>query len=117
MCWRASRSSATSASIRRRASLHVGSLLVMMMALAHMQRQGHSPIALVGGGTGLIGDPSGKTAERQLLTLSSASRRTCEGIRAQLARFLDFERRAAIRRRLVNNADWLTKLECDRVHA
>src|ERR671919_2248447 len=48
-------------------SLHVGSLLVIM-ALAHMQRHGHSPIALVGGGTGLIGDPSGKTVERQLLT-------------------------------------------------
>jgi len=48
-------------------SLHVGNLLVMM-ALAHMQRAGHSPIAVVGGGTGLIGDPSGKTVERQLLT-------------------------------------------------
>ena len=47
-------------------SLHVGNLLVMM-ALAHLQRCGHSPIALVGGGTGLIGDPSGKTVERQLL--------------------------------------------------
>ncbi len=50
-------------------SLHVGSLLVIM-ALAHMQRHGHCPIALVGGGTGLIGDPSGKTVERQLLTVS-----------------------------------------------
>src|SRR5262245_38440346 len=49
------------------ASLHVGSLL-MMMALAHLQRHGHSPIAVIGGGTGLIGDPSGKTIERQLLT-------------------------------------------------
>ena len=50
------------------ASLHVGSLLVMMV-LAHMQRHGHSPIAVVGGGTGLIGDPSGKSAERQLMSL------------------------------------------------
>src|SRR6185503_14966695 len=70
-------------------SLHVGSLLVMM-ALAHMQRQGHSPIALVGGGTGLIGDPSGKTSERQLLTPDRVEENV-EGIRSQLARFLDFD--------------------------
>jgi tyrosyl-tRNA synthetase len=89
------------------ASLHVGSLLVMM-ALAHMQRQGHSPIALVGGGTGLIGDPSGKTAERQLLTLDRVAENV-EGIRSQLARFLDFDV-APNPARLVNNADWLTKL-------
>ena len=88
-------------------SLHVGSLLVMM-ALAHMQRQGHSPIALVGGGTGLIGDPSGKTAERQLLTLERVEENV-QGIRAQLARFLDFEL-SPNPARLVNNADWLTKL-------
>src|SRR4030095_11022588 len=54
------------------ASLHVGSLLVMM-ALAHMQRHGHSPIAVVGGGTGLIGDPSGKSAERQLMSVDERS--------------------------------------------
>ena len=89
------------------ASLHVGSLLVMM-ALAHMQRQGHSPIALVGGGTGLIGDPSGKTAERQLQTLDRVEENV-EGIRSQLARFLDFDV-APNPARLVNNADWLTKL-------
>jgi len=89
------------------ASLHVGSLLVMM-ALAHMQRQGHSPIALVGGGTGLIGDPSGKTAERQLLTLDRVEENV-KGIRSQLARFLDFDL-APNPARLVNNADWLTKL-------
>jgi len=89
------------------ASLHVGSLLVMM-ALAHMQRQGHAPIALVGGGTGLIGDPSGKTAERQLLTLDRVEENV-KGIRSQLARFLDFDL-APNPARLVNNADWLTKL-------
>ena len=89
------------------ASLHVGSLL-MMMALAHLQRQGHSPIALVGGGTGLIGDPSGKTAERQLLTLERVEENV-QGIRAQLERFLDFDV-ATNPARLVNNADWLTKL-------
>jgi tyrosyl-tRNA synthetase len=88
-------------------SLHVGSLLVMM-ALAHMQRHGHSPIALVGGGTGLIGDPSGKTTERQLLTLERVEENV-RGIRAQLARFLDFES-TTNPARLVNNADWLTKL-------
>jgi tyrosyl-tRNA synthetase len=89
------------------ASLHVGSLL-MMMALAHLQRQGHSPIALVGGGTGLIGDPSGKTAERQLLTLERVEENV-QGIRAQLERFLDFDV-ATNPARLANNADWLTKL-------
>ncbi|HEU4688798.1 MAG TPA: tyrosine--tRNA ligase [Vicinamibacterales bacterium] len=89
------------------ASLHVGSLLVMM-ALAHMQRQGHSPIALVGGGTGLIGDPSGKTAERQLLTAERVEENV-RGIRAQLARFLDFDTKTNPAR-LLNNADWLTKL-------
>ena len=89
------------------ASLHVGSLL-QMVALAHMQRHGHSPIAVVGGGTGLIGDPSGKTAERQLLTIEQVESNVAR-IRAQLARFLDFESVAAPAR-LVNNAEWLTKL-------
>jgi tyrosyl-tRNA synthetase len=89
------------------ASLHVGSLLVMM-ALAHMQRHGHSPIAVVGGGTGLIGDPSGKSVERQLMTVEQVETNLA-GIRAQLERFLDFESKVAPAR-LVNNADWLTKL-------
>jgi tyrosyl-tRNA synthetase len=88
-------------------SLHVGSLLVMT-ALAHMQRCGHSPIAVVGGGTGLIGDPSGKTVERQLLTMEQVEANV-KGIRGQLARFLDFESTVAPAR-LVNNAEWLTKL-------
>jgi tyrosyl-tRNA synthetase len=88
-------------------SLHVGSLLVMT-ALAHMQRCGHCPIAVVGGGTGLIGDPSGKTVERQLLTVEQVEKNV-EGIRGQLSRFLDFESTVAPAR-LVNNAEWLTKL-------
>ena len=88
-------------------SLHVGNLLVMM-PLAHMQRHGHSPIALVGGGTGLIGDPSGKSAERQLMSLEQVEANVA-GIRGQLERFLDFESRTAPAR-LVNNAQWLTKL-------
>jgi tyrosyl-tRNA synthetase len=89
------------------ASLHVGSLLVMM-GLAHLQRQGHSPIAVVGGGTGLIGDPSGKSVERLLMSTEQVETNVA-GIRAQLARFLDFETKVAPAR-LVNNAEWLTKL-------
>jgi tyrosyl-tRNA synthetase len=89
------------------ASLHVGSLLPIM-ALARAQRCGHSPIALVGGGTGLIGDPSGKTAERMLLTVARVEENVT-GIRAQLARFLDFDSNENPAR-LVNNAEWLTKL-------
>jgi tyrosyl-tRNA synthetase len=88
-------------------SLHVGSLLVVI-ALAHMQRCGHSPIAVVGGGTGMIGDPSGKTVERQLLTPHQVQTNVA-GIREQLSRFLDFESRTAPAR-LVNNADWLSHL-------
>jgi len=88
-------------------SLHVGNLLVMT-ALAHLQRCGHVPIAVVGGGTGRIGDPSGKTAERQLLTTEKVEENVA-GIRAQLARFLDFDSTTAPAR-LVNNAEWLTKL-------
>jgi tyrosyl-tRNA synthetase len=88
-------------------SLHVGSLL-QMIALAHLQRHGHSPVAVVGGGTGLIGDPSGKTTERKLLTMEAVETNV-QGIRRQLARFLDFESTTAPAR-LVNNAEWLTKL-------
>ncbi len=84
-------------------SLHVGSL-VPIMGLVHLQRQGHRPYALVGGGTGMIGDPSGKTAERMLQTIDQVMANT-ESIGAQLSRFLDFSGpRAAVLR---NNADWL----------
>ncbi|OFW02928.1 MAG: tyrosine--tRNA ligase [Acidobacteria bacterium RIFCSPLOWO2_02_FULL_68_18] len=88
-------------------SLHVGSLLPIL-ALARLQQFGHAPIAVVGGGTGLIGDPSGKTAERQLLTAERVEANV-EGIRRQLERFLDFESTTAPAR-LVNNAEWLAKL-------
>src|SRR6185503_12594387 len=84
------------------ASLHVGHLLPIL-SLARVQRFGHSPIALVGGGTGLIGDPSFKAAERALLSFEQVEENTA-GIRAQLARFLDFED-AANPARLENNAD------------
>ncbi len=87
-------------------SLHVGSL-VPIMALAHMQRCGHKPIALIGGGTGLIGDPSGKTEMRKLLTYEKINE-NAKGIQKQLSRFLDFSDSKAM---MLNNADWLTKLE------
>src|SRR3954463_6827892 len=69
-------------------SLHVGSLLPIM-ALARLQRFGHSPIALVGGGTGMIGDPSGKSQERTLLSIGEIDQ-NARAMRAQLERFLDF---------------------------
>lgn len=88
-------------------SLHVGTLLPIL-ALVRLQKFGHSPIAVVGGGTGLIGDPSGKTAERTLITAEQVAANV-EGIRAQLARFIDFDSQSNPGR-LVNNAEWLTKL-------
>jgi tyrosyl-tRNA synthetase len=87
-------------------SLHIGSL-VPIMSLAHMQRQGHRPIALVGGGTGMVGDPSGKTEMRKMLTLQELEA-NAEGIKRQLSRFLDFSEGRAL---LLNNAEWLTRLE------
>lgn len=86
-------------------SLHVGSL-VCIMALAHMQRHGHRPIALIGGGTGLIGDPSGKTELRKIITQKKIDENK-KGIREQLSRFLDFSEDKAL---LLDNAEWLTKL-------
>jgi tyrosyl-tRNA synthetase len=85
-------------------SLHVGSLLPVM-ALARLQRFGHSPIAIVGGGTGMIGDPSGKSQERGLLSLDEIEANLA-GIRHQLGRFLDFDTPSHAAR-IVNNADWL----------
>src|ERR1044072_9832563 len=70
-------------------SLHVGSLLPIM-GLARLQRLGHTPIAIAGGGTGLIGDPSGKTKERQLLTAEKVEENVA-GIKTQLSHFLDFD--------------------------
>jgi tyrosyl-tRNA synthetase len=86
------------------ASLHAGSLLTMLN-LARLQRAGHSPIALVGGGTGLIGDPSGKSQERNLLTFDQVEA-NAQGIRRQLERVLDFDA-ASNPARVVNNVDWL----------
>jgi tyrosyl-tRNA synthetase len=88
-------------------SLHIGSLLPLM-GLARLQRYGHVPIAIAGGGTGMIGDPSGKTQERTLLTLDDIERNLA-GIRPQLERFLDFDA-PTNPARVVNNADWLANV-------
>ena len=89
-------------------SLHVGSLLTVM-GLARLQRFGHAPIAIVGGGTGMIGDPSGKSQERVLLSADQIDVNVA-GIRAQLERFLDFGT-AVNAARIVNNADWLGTID------
>ena len=86
-------------------SLHIGHLCGVMM-LRHFQRCGHKPMALVGGATGMIGDPSGKSQERNLLS-EDTLRHNVECIKAQLARFLDFESDAPNKAELVNNYDWM----------
>ena len=87
-------------------SLHLGNLLVIML-LVQLQRHGHRPVALVGGGTGLIGDPSGKASERPLADPGRVAE-NAEGIRRQLERFLDFS--GANAARMINNAEWLVEL-------
>jgi tyrosyl-tRNA synthetase len=87
-------------------SLTIGHLIPIRL-LMHFQQAGHRPVALMGGGTGLVGDPSGKDAERQLLSLDEI-RANAEAQQAILERFLDFEGRCAAR--VVNNADWLSDL-------
>ena len=86
-------------------SLHIGSL-VQILILMHFQRAGHQPIALVGGATGMIGDPSGKSDERNLLD-SAALEKNVSGIKAQLERFLDFSSSNQNPAILVNNFDWM----------
>ena len=85
-------------------SLHVGHFIAMMF-MAHMQRVGHRPIALIGGGTAMVGDPSGKTDMRKMLTKEDIEHNV-ECIKKQMERFIDFSDDKAI---LVNNADWLLK--------
>ena len=87
-------------------SLHAGSL-VPIMALAHIQRAGHRPIALVGGGTGMVGDPSGKTETRKLLSIERI-RKNAESIKNQLAKYIKFDEDNAL---LLNNAEWLINLK------
>ncbi|MFW6138677.1 MAG: tyrosine--tRNA ligase [Spirochaetota bacterium] len=87
-------------------SFHAGSL-VPIMALAHLQRNGHRPIALVGGGTGLVGDPSGKTETRKLLSIDDVHR-NAQALKQQLSRYIIFDQGKAV---LLNNADWLVGLQ------
>jgi tyrosyl-tRNA synthetase len=87
-------------------SLHTGNLAGIMV-LAHFQRAGHRPIIVVGGGTGMVGDPSDKTSERPLLSVAELERNLA-GIRRQFERYLDFSNGGAL---LVNNADWLLELK------
>ena len=86
-------------------SLHIGSL-VQIMILIHFQRAGHKPIALVGGATGMIGDPSGKSNERNLLD-AQGLQKNVEGIRNQLQKYLDFDSENLMAAKLVNNFDWI----------
>src|SRR5437764_7868273 len=87
-------------------SLHIGTLLVILL-LVRLQRHGHRPVALAGGGTGLIGDPGGKTSERPLSDAGMVAANT-ESVRRQLERFLDFSGSNAAR--MFNNAEWLVNL-------
>jgi len=86
-------------------SLHIGSL-VPIIILMHFQRAGHRPVALVGGATGMVGDPSGKSEERNLLDEATLEKNVA-GVQAQLARFLDFDSASDNAAKLVNNYDWM----------
>lgn len=86
-------------------SLHIGSL-VQIILLMHFQKHGHKPIALVGGATGMIGDPSGKSDERNLLN-EETLQKNINGIKSQLERFIDFKSDAENKATLVNNYDWM----------
>ncbi|MEG0873934.1 MAG: tyrosine--tRNA ligase [Clostridiales bacterium] len=87
-------------------SLHVGHF-VQVMVMMHMQKAGHRPIALLGGGTGMVGDPSGRSDLRQVMTTATIDQ-NCENFKNQLSRFIDFSEGKAI---CVNNADWLRDLK------
>ncbi len=89
-------------------SLHIGHY-IPIMAMAHLQRAGHKPIALMGGGTGMIGDPSGKTDLRKVLTVEDIDNNVAH-IKAQMSRFLDFDESKENCALIVNNADWLRNL-------
>src|SRR5215212_1160583 len=89
-------------------SLHIGSLVPILL-LVHLQRAGHKPIALVGGATGMVGDPSGKSEERNLLA-EDVLLKNVEGIRQQLKKFIDFESSSQTAAEMVNNYDWFKNL-------
>ncbi|MCF6182284.1 tyrosine--tRNA ligase [Lutibacter sp.] len=90
-------------------SLHIGSLVPIIL-LMHFQKAGHNPIALVGGATGMVGDPSGKSAERNLLDEATLNKNVA-GVKAQLARFLNFDETTSENpAQLVNNYDWMKEI-------
>ncbi|HEY1872282.1 MAG TPA: tyrosine--tRNA ligase [Chitinophagaceae bacterium] len=89
-------------------SLHIGSLVPILL-LVHLQKAGHKPIALVGGATGMVGDPSGKSEERNLLS-EEVLRHNQEGVKKQLEKFLDFDKNKPNRAEMVNNYDWFKDL-------
>jgi tyrosyl-tRNA synthetase len=90
-------------------SLHIGSLVPILL-LVHLQRAGHRPVALVGGATGMVGDPSGKSEERNLLS-EEVLQQNVEGVRNQLSKFLDFSANNPQAALLVNNYDWFKGLD------
>lgn len=89
-------------------SLHIGSLVPILL-LIHLQRAGHKPVALVGGATGMIGDPTGKSEERNLLQ-EDQLQKNLEGIKRQLSRFIDFSGTSATSAEIVNNYDWFKNM-------
>lgn len=89
-------------------SLHIGSLVPIIL-LMHFQQAGHNPIALVGGATGMVGDPSGKSEERNLLDEETLAKNVA-GVKAQLARFLNFDSTSGNSAQLVNNYDWMKEI-------
>ena len=89
-------------------SLHIGSLVPILL-LVHLQRAGHKPIALVGGATGMVGDPTGKSQERNLLN-EAVLQKNLEGIKKQLRKFLDFDSNNLTSAEMVNNYDWFKEM-------
>src|SRR3954466_7273986 len=90
-------------------SLHIGSLIPIIL-LVHLQKAGHKPVALVGGATGMVGDPSGKSQERNLLS-EEVLLKNADGVRNQLKKFLDFNPGKTNAAQMVNNYDWFKKID------